>query len=206
MSLSRLSECFEALQCGIPKRSIPLIEKAQCLVKSSADGLIFEYWVSQVEKLFDVACTLIDVMSCVPPSASSPPTPQDSLNQLLALISSLRGGESRYLPLVMAKIRDTLPSIASGIPPGLVRKAAIRPNTGGPIGPVSSIIPPVGHPAAPPPNIAGVGGVGSNVANHITVSAAPGVHIKMEGSVGSSSSGQSSPFDTPPFMHYYPLA
>lgn len=80
---------------------------------------------SQIEKLFDVACTLIDVMSCVPiESRKFEPGPQEYLNQLLVLISTLRGGESRYVPLVMAKIRDTLPAIGSALPQQLAIKAA----------------------------------------------------------------------------------
>ncbi|KAL8957244.1 MAG: hypothetical protein Q9183_006110 [Haloplaca sp. 2 TL-2023] len=67
----------------------------------------------QIEKLFDVACTLIDVLSCVPiepPSQDFGPTPLDYLNHLIHLISTLRGGESRYLPLIMDKIGETLPT------------------------------------------------------------------------------------------------
>ncbi|KAL8698853.1 MAG: hypothetical protein Q9201_006342 [Fulgogasparrea decipioides] len=66
--------------------------------------------VGLIEKLFDVACTLIDVMSCVPlESQNFGVGPQDYLNHLIHLISTLRGGESRYLPLLVTKIRDTLP-------------------------------------------------------------------------------------------------
>lgn len=110
-------------------------------------------------------------MSCVPlESRKFEPGPQEYLNSLLALISSLRGGESRFLHLVMAKIRDTLPAIGSQLPQHLIEKydaprhhgkRAERP----------------GHP----------------------------VELKQENSGGSSSAG-SSPFETPPFMHYYPLA
>lgn len=84
---------------------------------------------AQIEKIFDVACTLIDVMSCVPiESRKFEPGPQEYLNQLLMLISTLRGGEARFLPLVMTKIRDTLPAISMALPQQLVMKAA---NMGG---------------------------------------------------------------------------
>jgi len=52
------------------------------------------------------------------------PSPQEYLNQLLVLISTLRGGELRYLPLVMAKIRDTLPAIGSALPQQFAIKTA----------------------------------------------------------------------------------
>lgn len=116
-----------------------------------------------------MACTLIDVMSCVPlESQKFEPGPQEYLNQLLNLISTLRGGESRYLPLVMAKIRDTLPGIVQMLPQHLVMKMSNRTNT------------------------------------------LPGIqdYIKQEqhSSGSSSARGSSSPYSTPPFMHYYPLA
>lgn len=110
-------------------------------------------------------------MSCVPlESRKFEPGPQEHLNSLLTLVSSLRGGESRFLPLVMAKIRDTLPAIGSQLPQHLLDKY--------------------------------------NVPRHQGKRAErPGqqVEFKHETSGGSSSAG-SSPFATPPFMHYYPLA
>ena len=41
--------------------------------------------------------------------------PLDYLTQLIDLISTLRGGESRYLPLIMTKIQESLPALASPI-------------------------------------------------------------------------------------------
>lgn len=67
----------------------------------------------QIEKIFDVACTLTDVISCVPlESADSFEVgPLDYLNQFLNLISKLRGGDSRFLPLLLAKVSENLPSM-----------------------------------------------------------------------------------------------
>ncbi|KIX99404.1 uncharacterized protein Z520_04980 [Fonsecaea multimorphosa CBS 102226] len=77
--------------------------------------------VGLIEKLFDIACTLTDVVSCVPltPSEisnSSNETPFEYLNKLLTLISQLRGGTSRYYPLLLVKVSDTLPSLPSVAP------------------------------------------------------------------------------------------
>ncbi|MCJ1272426.1 hypothetical protein MMC21_000212 [Puttea exsequens] len=122
--------------------------------------------IGLIEKVFDVACTLIDVMSCVPlESRKFEPQPQEYLSQMVTLIGTLRGGESRYLPLVTAKIRDTLPGMGSGMQQ---RSSAIG-----------------GSSAA---------GDGTSVG---------GVMVKQEGSEGS---GGKSPFEQPPFMHFYPLA
>ena len=122
----------------------------------------------QIEKIFDVACTLIDVMSCVPlESRKFEPGPQEYLNSLLTLVSTLRGGESRFLPLVMAKIRDTLPAIGGHLPQHLIEKY--------------------------------------NGSGHNGKRPEHQVEFKQEHCGGSSSAG-SSPYETPPFMHYYPLA
>ncbi|CAD6574142.1 MAG: hypothetical protein ASARMPREDX12_006401 [Alectoria sarmentosa] len=127
--------------------------------------------IGLIEKVFDVACTLIDVMSCVPlESRKFEPGPQEYLNSLLTLISTLRGGESRFLPLVMAKIRDTLPAIGSQLPLHLIEKY----------------------------NGSGHHGKRADRPEQQ-------VELKQENSGGSSSAG-SSPFETPSFMHYYPLA
>ncbi|KAL9006110.1 MAG: hypothetical protein Q9188_001130 [Gyalolechia gomerana] len=118
--------------------------------------------VGLIEKLFDIACTLIDVMSCVPlESPSCGVGPQDYLNHLVRLISLLRGGESRYLELVTTKIRDTLPShmAVSIAQPMMPIKAEASPE-----------IPYLQH--------------GDSSEYH--------------------SSNTSSPYSTPPFMHYYP--
>ena len=110
-------------------------------------------------------------MSCVPlESRKFEPGPQEYLNSLLTLISTLRGGESRFLPLVMAKIRDTLPAIGSQLPLHLIEKY----------------------------NGSGHHGKRADRPEQQ-------VELKQENSGGSSSAG-SSPFETPSFMHYYPLA
>ena len=55
-------------------------------------------------------------MSCVPVQLSNFELgPQDYLNGLLTLISTLRGGESRYLPLIRAKISETLSTVAPSV-------------------------------------------------------------------------------------------
>ncbi|KAL8955506.1 MAG: hypothetical protein Q9193_006672 [Seirophora villosa] len=128
----------------------------------------------QIEKLFDVACTLIDVMSCVPleapPSTSSfgVSGPADYLNYLVHLISTLRSGASRYLELIVAKIRDTLPPhMAASIAQPLTPIKAEQPET-----PESGSMPFLQH--------------------------ADSVSSEYH------SSGASSPYSTPPFVQWYP--
>lgn len=67
--------------------------------------------IGLVEKLFDIACTLTDVMACVPlDQYNFELGPRDYLNQLTSVIAKLRGGNQRYFPLLAAKINETLPS------------------------------------------------------------------------------------------------
>ncbi|RMZ79108.1 hypothetical protein DV738_g3477, partial [Chaetothyriales sp. CBS 135597] len=73
--------------------------------------------IGLIEKLFDVACTLIDVIACVPldSSALCVVTPQAVLDSYINLITQLHGGTSRYLPLLLAKISDNILSVASPV-------------------------------------------------------------------------------------------
>ena len=78
----------------------------------------------QIEKLFDIACSLVDVISCVPiQPATSEPGPQEYLTHFLHLISTLRSGGTRYVGLLQAKIQDTLPGMATALalPPSLIQ-------------------------------------------------------------------------------------
>jgi len=65
-----------------------------------------------IEKLFDIACCLIDVVACIP---FSPDTfalgPRDYVARFLTLFSALRGGQTRYLPLLLTKVSDVLPNL-----------------------------------------------------------------------------------------------
>jgi hypothetical protein len=68
--------------------------------------------IGLIEKLFDVACTLTDVMSCVPYEQHTfEYGPRDYLNQIMTQISGLRGGNQRYMPLLLSKINDAMPSM-----------------------------------------------------------------------------------------------
>lgn len=154
--------------------------------------------------MFDIACTLIDVMACVPNPSSYGPGPQQYLNQLLLMISRLRGGEARFLPLIMAKIRDELPSIASNLPPTLIGQAASAPTVNGSAyGPLGGIN---GYAGMPSWN-----GVSGAVMNGMNAVMGGDIYIKQESTSGSGSTSTSvsdggSPFSQPPFMHYYPLS
>ncbi|KAL3484728.1 putative C6 finger domain protein [Aspergillus germanicus] len=73
--------------------------------------------VGLVEKMFEITCTLTDVMACMSPtgirSSSFDLGPQDYLKHLCTLIRALPGGETKFLSLLLAKIGQTLPSMLS---------------------------------------------------------------------------------------------
>lgn len=70
--------------------------------------------VCQIEKLFDVACSLTDVLSLLPtPNDPFVQGPRDYLTQFLTLLSTLRNGDHRFLPLLLSKVHDVLPRLAS---------------------------------------------------------------------------------------------
>src|SRR5215469_16315420 len=70
----------------------------------------------QVEKLFDVACSLTDVLSLLP--ANPDPFslgPRDYLHDFMTLLSVLRKGDNRFLPLLLSKVHDVLPRLVNPI-------------------------------------------------------------------------------------------
>lgn len=66
-----------------------------------------------------MACTLADVIQCVLPleTSSFDLRPAEYLDQFLSLLASLRGGRSRFVPLLLAKISETLPSMSIPLVP-----------------------------------------------------------------------------------------
>ncbi|KAJ5173780.1 uncharacterized protein N7500_001711 [Penicillium coprophilum] len=75
--------------------------------------------IGLIEKIFEVACTLIDVMTCLSAaglrSSGFKLGPQDYLKHFFSLIHDLPGGRRRFLPLLLTKIGQTLPSMVDPI-------------------------------------------------------------------------------------------
>lgn len=74
--------------------------------------------VGLTEKLFDIACALVDVLARIPlarkkePGATAEVQPEDDLRFLRRLISPLPGGEDIYLDLLLKHVQTTLPALA----------------------------------------------------------------------------------------------
>lgn len=68
--------------------------------------------IDSIEKLFNIACTLLDVISCVPYEV---PTmgdgPRDYLRQLVTLIPQLRDGQQKDIPLLLSKNSEIVPNV-----------------------------------------------------------------------------------------------
>jgi len=70
--------------------------------------------IGLIEKLFDVACSLTDVLSLLPPNPDPFQLgPQDYLHDFMTLLSVLRNGDNRFLPLLLAKVNDVLPRLVN---------------------------------------------------------------------------------------------
>lgn len=70
--------------------------------------------IGLIEKLFDVACSLTDVLSLLPPNPDPFQLgPRDYLHDFMTLLSVLRNGDNRFLPLLLAKVNDVLPRLVN---------------------------------------------------------------------------------------------
>ncbi|KAG4437513.1 hypothetical protein IFR05_007023 [Cadophora sp. M221] len=70
--------------------------------------------IGLIEKLFDVACSLTDVLSLLPPNPDPFQLgPRDYLHDFMTLLSVLRNGDHRFLPLLLAKVNDVLPKLVN---------------------------------------------------------------------------------------------
>jgi hypothetical protein len=67
-----------------------------------------------IEKLFDVACSLTDVLAVLP-SPGDPFTegPREYLKQIVGMLSQLRRGDNRFLQLLFVKVSEVLPTLVS---------------------------------------------------------------------------------------------
>ncbi len=111
--------------------------------------------IGLIEKIFDVACTVTDVIACVPlDSGIFEVGPSEYLNQFLSLISNLRGGGSRFLPLLLAKISEILPSMTTPISKvPIVIKEENRDEPASPFSTRSALIPRPSPLVMPTPSI-----------------------------------------------------
>ncbi|KAF4160359.1 hypothetical protein CNMCM8927_004817 [Aspergillus lentulus] len=75
--------------------------------------------IGLIEKIFEVACTLTDVMACLSTAGLRSPGfnlgPQDYLKHFFSLVHTLPGGRQRFLPLLLTKVGQTLPSMLQPI-------------------------------------------------------------------------------------------
>ena len=72
--------------------------------------------ILQIEKLFDIAYVLVDVIALFPGETSAYEVgPRDHLSHLLQLISAISNDESHFIGLLQNKVREVLPTMAASI-------------------------------------------------------------------------------------------
>ena len=162
---------------------------------------------TQVEKLFDVAYILVDVMSCTIPDSVQILPPQELLQRLLVLISQLRGGNTKYVPLIMAKVQENFGWMITSLTDAMNNAKAMQFGTDHAAAVTMAMsnasimaavsVPPLMMPMATQT----IGPPGMVNGNHM------GVQIKNEPHHRSSNSSSVSntPYNTPPYPHYYSM-
>jgi hypothetical protein len=106
----------------------------------------------QIEKLFDIACCLTDVVACIPFSPDAFGLgPRDLVSRFVTLFSALHGGQTRYLQMLIAKVSEVLPNLplprslsvsqsppmTMGLAPGTL--GTVHPNIGDGLSPISTV-------------------------------------------------------------------
>ena len=73
----------------------------------------------------------MDVMACVPLETSSFELgPRHYLNECLSLVSTLRGGQARYMPSLLARVDNMLSTVSGPIIPPLIYETYSDPVEG----------------------------------------------------------------------------
>jgi hypothetical protein len=66
--------------------------------------------------VFDVACALVDVLSFVtPPEPENDISPTTYLFQIATLLAQLPGGMSKFVPLLLTKVKELLPESSKSL-------------------------------------------------------------------------------------------
>ncbi|KAH9871597.1 hypothetical protein J1614_005852 [Plenodomus biglobosus] len=72
--------------------------------------------VGMTEKVFDIACALADVLPFVSsPASQLELSPTDYLTQTISLVAKLPGGSNKFVPLLIAKVKELLPDLVQTI-------------------------------------------------------------------------------------------
>jgi hypothetical protein len=70
--------------------------------------------LSLCEHLFNVTCAVTEILAMLPaPRTPFKPGPQDQLRKILNIITVIRNGDHRFLPLLLSKVALALPELAS---------------------------------------------------------------------------------------------
>ena len=85
--------------------------------------------LSLCENLFNVTCALTEILAILPaPRTPFVPGPQDQLRKILNIVTVIRNGDHRFLPLLMSKVTAALPRLASPMLQNAPETAAVACN------------------------------------------------------------------------------
>ncbi|KAK4157532.1 maltose fermentation regulatory protein MAL33 [Chaetomidium leptoderma] len=83
-------------------------------VVSHFPGNLGLHGLSLCEHLFTVTCALTEILAILPaPRTPFTPGPQDQLCKILNIVTVIRNGDHRFLPLLLSKVALALPKLAS---------------------------------------------------------------------------------------------
>ncbi|KAL1842784.1 hypothetical protein VTJ49DRAFT_4269 [Mycothermus thermophilus] len=81
---------------------------------SQFPGSLGLHGLTLCEHLFNVTNALADILSVLPaPRTPFTPGPQDQLRKILNVVTLLRNGDHRFLPLLLSRVTSALPKLAS---------------------------------------------------------------------------------------------
>ena len=85
--------------------------------------------LSLCEHLFNVTCALTEILAILPaPRTPFTVGPQDQLRKILNIVTVIRNGDHRFLPLLMSKVTAALPKLASPMLQNAPETAAVACN------------------------------------------------------------------------------
>lgn len=103
-------------ECLTFRYPITLARDLSILTMKLPVGSLQIHGVGMTEKIFDIACALADVLPFVSTTTSQLELgPVDYLTGTTSLLAKLPDGESKFVPLLLAKVNELLPELVKGL-------------------------------------------------------------------------------------------
>ncbi|KAF2268015.1 hypothetical protein CC78DRAFT_455799 [Lojkania enalia] len=106
LSSESVYECLTFRYPTVIARDLTIVAVKLPIASLQAHG------VGMTEKIFDIACALTDILPFVSTSASQLELgPTDYLTQITSLLAKLPGGTSKFVPLLLVKVKELIPGL-----------------------------------------------------------------------------------------------